>query len=76
MEIQSNNQSDMSNEARIANPVEVERYLKVVDYPANKESQIRYVMDKSAQVISTLKKMEDKIYNSPIEISKEIGKIK
>jgi hypothetical protein len=46
-------------------------------YPAQKNSLIDNAQNKDApeNVIDLINKLPDKIYNSPIDITKEIGKI-
>lgn len=59
-------------------PVEVERFLKGVDYPAKKADLIKYAMAEQEilpRVIETLKQLPDQTYDSPIAINKAVGEI-
>jgi hypothetical protein len=60
-----------------ANPAEVERYLKGVNYPAKKEDLIKHAQQQGANqdVIEVLKEMRDQNFNSPIEVNKAVGEI-
>ena len=60
-----------------ANPAEVERYLKGVNYPAKKEELIKHAQQQGANqdVIEVLKEMRDQNFNSPVEVNKAVGEI-
>jgi Protein of unknown function (DUF2795) len=60
-----------------ANPAEVERYLKGVNYPAKKEDLIKHAQQQGANkdVIEVLKEMRDQNFNSPVEVNKAVGEI-
>ncbi len=55
--------------------VEVEKFLKGVDYPATKQDLIDAASDNDApdEVIDALNRIADKEYASPADVSKEIG---
>jgi Protein of unknown function (DUF2795) len=55
----------------------VEKYLAGMHYPAERQKLINNAESKDApdDVIGLLKKLPNKTYNSPIDITKEIGKI-
>jgi hypothetical protein len=57
-------------------PVEVQRYLEGIDYPASKEKLIQTAQDNDASqdVFETLNNLPDREYESPTEVSMEIGK--
>jgi hypothetical protein len=59
------------------NPVAAERYLKGLNFPANKKNLIdRAKINQAPQeIIRLLKQVADKNYTSPIEITKEMSKI-
>ena len=59
------------------NPVQVEKFLKGVDYPATKEDLIRHAQQQGAdqQVLETLKQLPDKTFEGPAGVSKAIGEI-
>jgi hypothetical protein len=55
----------------------VERYLGGIHYPAAKQNLVNNAQGKGApnDVMNLISKLPDKTYNSPIDITKEIGKI-
>ncbi|AFY47859.1 Protein of unknown function (DUF2795) [Nostoc sp. PCC 7524] len=61
-----------------ANPVQIQKHLKGVDYPANKQELIDHAQQQGADrnVISLLEKLpEDEEYETPTELNKAIGEI-
>jgi hypothetical protein len=58
-------------------PVEVERYLKGVDYPASKQGLIECAEQNGApeRVIRLLDQLQEREYNSPVEVSEEVERI-
>lgn len=54
----------------------IERYLKGIHYPAQKEGLIHQAEDNGAtqEVMDALNHFEDKEYDSTVEVAKEIGK--
>jgi hypothetical protein len=58
-------------------PAKVEKYLAGVHYPSEKKNLIDRAQDKNApdDVLDLLNKLLDKTYRSPIDITREIGKI-
>ncbi|MBD2663896.1 hypothetical protein B6N60_05115 [Richelia sinica FACHB-800] len=61
-----------------ANPVEVQKHLKGVDYPADKQELIRHAQQQGAdrEVLSLLERLpEDEEYETPAELNKAIGEI-
>jgi hypothetical protein len=59
------------------NPVEVEKCLKGVNYPAKKQDLIKHAQQQGANqdVMEVLKEMRDTEFNSPIDVSKAVGEI-
>ena len=59
------------------NPVEVEKCLKGVNYPAKKQDLIKHAQQQGANkdVIETLKEMHEENFNSPIDVSKAVGEV-
>jgi len=55
----------------------VEKYLAGMHYPAGKAALISNAQNKAApnDVMDLINKLPDKTYTSPIDITKEIGKI-
>ncbi|MEH1967394.1 MULTISPECIES: DUF2795 domain-containing protein [unclassified Nostoc] len=61
-----------------ANPVEIQKHLKGVDYPANKQDLIQHARKQGAdqEIISLLEKLpEDEEFESPTDLNKAIGGI-
>ncbi len=58
-------------------PAIVEKYLAGIRYPAEKKKLLDNAQNRDASndVIEILNKFTDKIYTSPIDVTKEIGKI-
>ena len=58
-------------------PAIVEKYLAGIHFPAEKKNLVDKAADKKApeNVMDMLKKLPSKTYKSPIDITKEIGKI-
>lgn len=61
----------------LVNPIQVQRFLKNVDYPASRLDLINVAKNEGADenVIATLEHLPDKEYDGPVGISREIGKI-
>lgn len=57
-------------------PIEVERFLKGIDFPASKDDLIEHAQDNRApgDVLKMLDMLDDKEYNSVVDITKEVGK--
>ncbi len=66
-----------SGEAGHVSPAIVEKYLKGMHYPAEKRNLVDNAKNREApsNVMDLINKLPDKTYNSPIDITKEIGKI-
>ena len=58
-------------------PVEVEKSLKGIDYPAKKDDLIKHAKQQGASqdVLETLKELPEENFKSPIDVSKAIGEI-
>lgn len=58
------------------NPVQIEKYLRGVDFPAGKNDVIQCAEDNEApdEVLSALNRLGDYQYNSPVDITKEVGR--
>ena len=59
------------------NPVQVEKALKGMDFPASKQEVINYAKQHGAdaQVEQTLNSLPNETFNKPTDISKAIGEI-
>lgn len=59
------------------NPIQLQKYLKGIDYPADRERILEAARGNGADedIISTLEQIADRDYKNPAEISKEIGRM-
>lgn len=59
------------------NPIQVQKFLSGVDYPASKDDLIQKARQEGASqdVIGTLEQMPGDQYNSPNDVSQAIGKV-
>ena len=60
------------------NPIEVQGSLGGVNYPASKQDLINHAQkqgNKNDKVVEVLNQIPEKEYQSPVEVSKEVGKI-
>jgi hypothetical protein len=69
--------TDRSGRSGHVSPAIVVKYLKGMHYPAEKKNMVDSAQNKDApeDVMNLINKLPDKTYNSPIDITKEIGKI-
>jgi hypothetical protein len=60
-----------------ANPIQIQKHLKGVDYPVSKQDPIAHAKQQGADknAISTLEEMPDQQYESPTDVTKAIGDI-
>lgn len=61
-----------------ANPVEIQKHLKGVDYPASKQELIQHAQKQGADqdLLSILEQLpENKEYETPTDLNKAIGNI-
>ena len=61
-----------------ATPASVERYLKGVSFPADKNDLMRQIRVNGApqDILETIEQFSEKTYHSPIDVSKEYGQLK
>ena len=59
------------------NPIQIEKFLKGIDYPARKADLIKRAEQNGAdeQVRATLQQLPDQQFDSPADVSKAIGAI-
>lgn len=59
----------------VANPIEVQKYLKHVDYPATKDDLVNEAEEEGAdvKVIHTLRDLPREKFNDPTDVSRAIG---
>ncbi|MHC0061635.1 DUF2795 domain-containing protein [Nostoc sp. UIC 10890] len=61
-----------------ANPVEIQKHLKGVDYPASKKELTKHAKKQGAdkEILSLLEKLpDDEEFDSPADLNKAIGEI-
>ena len=60
------------------NPIQVEKYLRGVDYPTNREGLIRNALQMGAdeEIVGVLERIPDQQYRSPVEVNTALGGIK
>jgi hypothetical protein len=58
-------------------PAEIQDHLEGMDYPANKNDLKKHAKDHGAdqEVVNFIDKLPEKDYNSPVDVTKEVGKI-
>lgn len=59
------------------NPIQVQKFLKGIDYPCQKEDLIKHAKKNGADelVISTLNKIKEDEFETSADVSKAIGNI-
>ena len=69
--------TDRSGKSGHISPAIVEKYLAGIHYPAEKKNLVEKARDNDARsdVVNLLNKLPNKTYKSPIDITKEIGKM-
>ncbi|MFQ4146269.1 DUF2795 domain-containing protein [Chlorogloeopsis sp. ULAP02] len=59
------------------NPIQLQKHLKGVDYPANKQQLIERAKQQGADenAISVLQQIPDQEYQTPTDVSEAVGNI-
>ncbi|MBW4498233.1 MAG: DUF2795 domain-containing protein [Scytonema hyalinum WJT4-NPBG1] len=59
------------------NPIQLQKHLKGVDYPASKEQLVQHAQKQGADenAISVLQQLPDEEYESPTDVSEAVGEI-
>ncbi|WP_434993930.1 DUF2795 domain-containing protein [Arthrobacter sp. Ld5] len=59
-----------------SSPIDIQKALGGVDYPASKEDLVQHAKDKGADrsVLDTLENLPDREFESPAEVNKEAAK--
>ncbi len=65
-------------ETQIPNPIQVQKFLGGIDYPTDKATLVRHAKEKGADenVLNALNQMADRKFNSPNDVSEELGKLR
>ena len=60
-----------------ANPVEVEKSLKGIDFPAKKEDLVKHAQQHGAkqEVIETIKNLPEEEFRNAVDVTKAIGEM-
>lgn len=61
-----------------ANPIEIQKHLKGIDYPASKQELVNHAKKQGAdrKVLSLLEQLpDDEEFDSPTDVNKAIGEI-
>ena len=58
------------------NPIELQKYLKGMDYPAEKKSLVQQAKKNGAskEIISFLDELKEESFETPAQVSKAVGK--
>lgn len=58
------------------NPIQIQKFLKGVDYPANKEALIENArkMGADENVCASLEQLPDQDYEAPVDVSEALAK--
>ncbi len=59
------------------NPIQLQKSLKGTNYPASKQDLLKHAEQNKADdnIRSTIQQLPDRQYQTPADVSKEIGKI-
>ncbi len=59
------------------NPIQMQKYLKGMDYPANKQELLEHAKKGGADenICATLERLPDEEYETPADVSKAVGQI-
>ena len=59
------------------NPIELQKYLKGINYPAGKQDLVQHAQNNGADddTISMLEQLPDQQYETAADVSKEIGSV-
>jgi hypothetical protein len=62
----------------IPNPIQIQKYLSDIDYPTDKQNLLKHAEKEGAddKVMDALRQLPDESYDSPVAVSREIGKMK
>lgn len=57
------------------NPIELQKHLKGMDYPASKQDLVQHAQDQGADqnIRSMLEQLPDEQYETPADVSKAVG---
>ncbi|NJL83234.1 MAG: DUF2795 domain-containing protein [Chloroflexaceae bacterium] len=60
-----------------ANPVQIQKHLKGIDYPASKQDLVKHAQQQGAgdEVLDVLNQLPEEQYETPTDVSKAVGEI-
>lgn len=60
-----------------ANPIQVQKFLSGMDYPAGKNDIVKHAKSKGADdnIMQTLQQLPEENFETPADVSQAIGKI-
>ena len=66
-----------NTETTIPTPIQVQKFLGGVDYPADRDSLVERASENGAdeKVLTALNQMSEKTHNSPNDVSEALGKL-
>ena len=69
--------NDFSDEPGVINPIQIQKFLKGIDYPASKQTLISTAKKEGAdeKVIDTLERLNMEMFNSPNDVSEAVGEL-
>ena len=58
-----------------ANPIEIQKHLSGVEYPASKEDLVSHAREESApdEVLDTLQRLPERDYDGPTAVTEAVG---
>lgn len=59
------------------NPIQMQKYLKGLNYPAQREQIVAHARQNGADgtVVKLLEKLPEQSYKTPADVSKQVGKL-
>ena len=68
----------MAQKSDKPNPIQIQKFLGGIDYPADRATLVEKAKENGADenVMKVLNQLGDKRYNSPNDVSEEIGKVR
>jgi hypothetical protein len=59
------------------NPIEIQKHLKGMDYPADKQDLVEHAREQGApeDILSTLEALPEQQYETPTDVTKAVGEM-
>ena len=60
-----------------ANPIELQKHLSGIDYPASKEDLVSHAREENApdEVMDTLQRLPERDYDGPTAVTEAVGEL-